>query len=209
MQSTAKQLLSRHRLISDQVTASELLILLEELETVITADPTRQGSVVEFGCYSGTTSLFITRLLQAYKSKFSFAVYDSFAGLPKKLQNDNNALGVDFVEGALKSSKSTFIQNFKKAQLPLPLIHTCWFESLNPESVPPEIVFAFLDGDFYSSISSSLALIWPKLSKKSVVVVDDYANPALPGAKKAVDEWLLSHPSRLLIKQSLAIIKPI
>jgi UDP-N-acetylmuramate--alanine ligase len=38
------------------------------------------------------------------------------------------------------------------------------------------------------------------------VVVDDYANEALPGAGKAVDEWLRTHPAKLHVEHSLAII---
>ena len=37
---------------------------------------------------------------------------------------------------------------------------------------------------------------------------DDYANEALPGAAKAVDEWLHTHPAKLRVEHSLAIIRP-
>lgn len=69
-----------------------------------------------------------------------------------------------------------------------------------------QIMFAFLDGDYYDSINSSMGLIENKLAKKAVIVVDDYANEALPGAAKAVDEWLLSHPHKVNIQASLAVL---
>ncbi len=98
--------------------------------------------------------------------------------------------------------------NFKKAGLPLPKIKKAWFSELTPADLPDKIAFAFLDGDYYESIMDSLRLIWSKLSEGAVVIVDDYANEALPGAAKAVDEWLRNHKARLKAEQSLAIIVP-
>lgn len=201
-----KKLLDSYPIISEQVTRGELEVLLTILDMTLTKHSS--GAVVEFGCYAGTTSLFITRLLKAHSGNFDFHVYDSFSGLPEKNAKDINALGENFIKGELSISKNTFVQNFKKAGLPLPIITKCWFESLDERRVPEEIVFAFLDGDFYTSILSSLSLVWPRLTKDSVVVVDDYANDALPGAKRAVDEWLEKHPASLKIEKSLAIIKP-
>jgi O-methyltransferase len=56
--------------------------------------------------------------------------------------------------------------------------------------VPAQIAFAFLDGDFYQSIKDSLKLVLPRMSQGSVIIVDDYAREALPGAAKAVHELL-------------------
>ena len=53
-----------------------------------------------------------------------------------------------------------------------------------------QIAFAFLDGDFYESIKDSIKLVAPKMSDGGVMVVHDYTNPALPGVKRAVDEWM-------------------
>ena len=75
------QLLAKYPIISDQVDAKELRVLLRELEKALRSGTT--GNIVEFGCYVGTTSLFIRRLLDAYRFAGEFHVYDSFAGLPE------------------------------------------------------------------------------------------------------------------------------
>ena len=67
------QLLAKHPIISDQVDAKELGVLLRELETVLRSGVT--GNIVEFGCYVGTTSLFIRRLLDAFFFKGEFVFY--------------------------------------------------------------------------------------------------------------------------------------
>ena len=71
-------------LISDQVTKEGVGVVWRELERIVQADV--PGAVVEFGCYAGTTSLFIRRLLDTYdqSSQRAFHVFDSFEGLPPK-----------------------------------------------------------------------------------------------------------------------------
>ena len=76
------QLLRTYPIISDQVDERELRVLLRELERLLRAGC--QGSVVEFGCYVGTTSLFIRRLLDAYQHAGAFHVYDSFAACQRR-----------------------------------------------------------------------------------------------------------------------------
>ncbi|HTE22852.1 MAG TPA: hypothetical protein VK674_07510 [Candidatus Limnocylindria bacterium] len=53
------ELLRTHPLISDQVEAGELRVVLSELNGVIERNTV--GDIVELGCYEGTTSLFIQR----------------------------------------------------------------------------------------------------------------------------------------------------
>ena len=198
-------LLAEYPIISDQVDAKELGVLLRELEKVLQSDVA--GSVVEFGCYVGTTSLFVRRLLDAYNFTGEFHVYDSFAGLPEKTQADNSAAGEQFKAGELLAPRKTFIQNFKKAGLKLPIIHKGWFTDFGPDDVPTDIIFAFFDGDFYESIADSFRVCDGKFQETATIIVDDYANEALPGAARAVDEWLKSHPARLVVEASLAIIR--
>jgi O-methyltransferase len=199
------QLLARFPLISDQVDVKELRALLTELELLLKSGA--RGAVVEFGCYIGTTSLFIKRLLDVYGSKAEFHVYDSFAGLPPKTSEDESPLGVQFVEGELFAAKKQFYENFKKAGLAAPIVHKAWFSDLTPADVPDDVFFAFLDGDYYESIKDSLRVIEPHLVASATIVVDDYGNEALPGASRATDEWLAAHPMTMRIQSSLAVLR--
>ena len=78
---------------------------------------------------------------------------------------------------------------FLRAGLPVPVIKKAWFSDLSVDDLPREIAFAFLDGDFYESIRDALKLVVPRMVKSGVLVVHDYTNPALPGVRKAVEEW--------------------
>lgn len=193
-----------HPLVSDQVSALEVSIILWQLEELLAKGS--EGAVVEFGCYAGTTTLFIRRLLDQYHHDGPLHVYDSFAGLPTKTSQDASAAGEQFQPGELLASKKHLLRNFYKARLAPPIIHKAWFDKLSPDDVPGEIMLAFLDGDYYESIRDSLRLITPKLAPHAIIIVDDYANEALPGARRAVDEWIGGCSAKLRVEASLAII---
>lgn len=189
--------------MSNQVNEREIAIIVRELKAVI--NQKIPGDVVEFGCYVGTTSVFLARILN--QTQKTLYLYDSFEGLPEKSAFDHSPAGLQFQKGELKATKKQLIDNLIKAHVPKPIITKAWFNELTKNSVPSSIAFAFLDGDYYQSIKSPLLLIQPHLAPRSTIIVDDYANEALPGAAKAVDEWLGSRPgAKLQIEQSLAII---
>jgi O-methyltransferase len=196
-------LLQRHPIVTDQVTQAELAVVLRECHAALRA----AGDVVELGCYSGTTSLFLQRLIAKEAPHKVLHVYDSFEGLPAKGEEDTSPVGEQFVEGELATSRAELEKHFKQAGLRMPVIHKGWFENLQDSDMPEKICFAFLDGDFYSSILSSLRAVQTHMEAGGVIVVDDYQSEALPGARKAVQEWLANNPGTLQVEASLAIIR--
>ncbi len=190
------------KLLSDQVDEREITIILRELETVLKNDV--PGDVVEFGCYVGTTSVFLADRLKNTNKKLH--LYDSFEGLPPKTREDDSPAGMQFKTGELLATKRQLITNLKQANVPMPAITKGWFSDVSEKDVPNTIAFAFLDGDYYRSVYDPLVLIWNHLAPGAIIVVDDYANEALPGAAKATDEWLRTHEGKLRVEHSLAII---
>lgn len=192
-------------IISDQITQKGLGIVCTQLEKVL--DTNTPGAIVEFGCYAGTTSLFIRRSLDAHnESKRPFHVYDSFAGLPPKRSEDHNAAGVAFEAGKLYVSKKEFLHQFRIANLVPPIVHKGWFNQLTDEEIPAPIAFAFLDGDFYDSILSSLRLVWPKLSPEGVILIDDYKRETLPGVERAVHDFIQGKGVEIRLEHNIAIL---
>ena len=185
---TVTTLLNQFGLVSDQVDKDQLKVILGELGKTLTNG--LDGAVVEFGCYIGTTSLFIRRLLDNYKDTRQFHVYDSFTGLPPKTAADESRAGDQFQAGELAVSKKQFLIQFQKANLKPPIIHKGWFKDITSNEVPDQISFAFLDGDFYESIRDSLRLVLPRMQQGGVIIIDDYAREALPGAARAAHELL-------------------
>jgi O-methyltransferase len=204
----AEELLGEYPLVSDQVSRQQVASILRELEIVL--ENNVAGAIVEFGCYIGTTSLFIRRLLdtRGEGSQHEFHVYDSFEGLPPKTMADNSSVGEQFVGGELAVSKRQFMNEFLKARLDLPFMHKKWFAELAEHDVPKQICFAFLDGDFYESIRDSLQLVLPCLQPGATLVLDDYAREALPGVAKAVHEFVPRDlQSKIRVEYNLGIIR--
>ena len=232
-----------------QVSDKETAIIIDLLRKVLVRGVS--GDVVEFGCYRGDTSLLIEKELEKADAKNSeiisnseasverrgFWIYDSFEGLPAKTKEDASVAGDGFSEGELLISKREVVERFKKTGLRVPRVRKGFFENLDPgkisasgevlrssADIPDKICFAFLDGDLYQSIKTSLELVAPRLVRdetgkiQSVIIVHDYNNPQLPGVAKAVDEWLANFDRvtndvaapktapRLQRRESLAII---
>ncbi|RYF29274.1 MAG: hypothetical protein EOO17_01940 [Chloroflexi bacterium] len=195
--------IDRDVLLSDQVDRRELKRIVQECQQVIEKGVT--GDVVEFGCYVGTSSVYLAKLIEG--SDRQLYLYDSFEGLPEKVAKDQSPVGLQFRSGELLATKRQLITNLKRANVTMPVIKKGWFSDLTPSDVPANIGFAFLDGDYYHSVMDPLKLIWPNLTPGAVIVVDDYANEALPGAAHAVNEWLRTHSGKLTVYASLAIIQ--
>lgn len=213
---------SKNQDYMQQVTARETEILLQELTKTLTHNI--PGDVVEFGCYKADTSVLYQKLLEsmghggafqpenqaAQASQKMLWLYDSFEGLPAKTREDNSAAGDAFQAGELLVTKREVIEKFKKMGLKLPKIKKAFFDNLDIiYDIPEKISYAFLDGDLYQSIKTSLNLVSNKMSPGGVIIVHDYNNPELPGSARAVDEWLKAHQAKVAsfrVAETLAII---
>lgn len=213
---------SKNQDYMQQVTARETEILLQELKKTLNNNV--PGDVVEFGCYKADTSVLYQKLLESMGHGGSLQsenhthstdqktlwLYDSFEGLPAKTREDNSAAGDAFQAGELLVTKREVIEKFKKMGLKLPKIKKAFFDDLDIiYDIPEKISYAFLDGDLYQSIKTSLRLVAEKMSQGGVIIVHDYNNPELPGSSRAVDEWLKAHQAKVAsfrVAETLAII---
>ena len=192
------------KLLSDQVDEKEIVVILRELVKT----KNLAGDVVEFGCFVGTTSVFLTKEIEKWNTEKSLWLYDSFEGLPEKSREDENSLGEVFKKGELLATKKQLISNLRKSGVrKMPKITKGWFSELSKEQIPHKISFAFLDGDYYHSILDPLNLIWENLESGAIIVVDDYGNHALPGALKAVDEWCKKYNIKVKVEATLVIFE--
>ena len=56
-----------------------------------------------------------------------------------------------------------------------------------PKNLPDKISILRLDTDWYESTKAELEILYPKLSKNGILLIDDYGH--WKGARKAVDEF--------------------
>ncbi len=204
---------------NDQVSQLETERILAVAKEGLAAE----GDFVELGCYKGDTALLLAELLRDFQRGVGKSVegcgkvcgklsrrlwiYDSFEGLPEKNEEDFSEVGAEFKAGELFVTKREVKERLLRAGLSGPVIKKAWFSDLTGADMPEKIAFAFLDGDFYEWIRDSLKLVEGRMVPGGAIVVHDYSNLALPGVRKAVDEWLLNKDLRTEVYQSLRVIK--
>ena len=60
-------------------------------------------------------------------------------------------------------------------------------DTLFSQTIPDKIAILRLDTDFYESTKIELEVLWSRLVKGGIIIIDDYA--AWNGAQKAVNEF--------------------
>ena len=63
-----------------------------------------------------------------------------------------------------------------------------------------------IDLDLYSGYQTVLRYLYPLLSSKGVICLDDYGHTKWPGCQKAVDEFLILNPNFTIIQSDLGNI---
>lgn len=152
------------------------------------------GDVVELGCNQGSTSLALQMLIRFRSPERTLHVYDSFEGLPPPLPEDG---ATPYGAGSCTTARETFVTRFQAFGVPLPEIHQGWFSQTLPRELPEKMGFAYLDGDFYSSILESLEAIYPRLAPGAIVVIDDYGAALLPGVVAACQDFFKNKPEQI------------
>ena len=182
------------------------------------------GDLVECGVWEGGNIILFGYLLRKLNLDKKIYAYDTYSGMVEPSIHD-----ATFKDSNLKNSKniykskdgwakcdlkkvktniSKFIDNHDKDYI---FIEGDVRETLDDQNnLPDKISLLRLDTDFYESTSKELEVLFPRLQKNGVLIIDDYGH--WKGQKKAVDEyfnlkedfyWLhrIDYKSRLLIKK--------
>ena len=174
--------------ITNMMEPHEIYGVLKHLQYILENDI--PGDIIEFGCFIGTVSLFIRKLLDEYNSDKLYHVYESWKGLPKKHAKDHSNDERQFNEGMFQINKHEFLGAFQNFGLKIPIIHDGEFANINNNDYPNRIAFVFMDGDFYTSTRDALDKVYLKVVDNGIILIDDCGWPPLPGPKHACEEFL-------------------
>ncbi|MFB6394226.1 TylF/MycF/NovP-related O-methyltransferase [Polymorphospora lycopeni] len=160
----------------------------------------RPGAVLEVGCHAGRTSVWLQQIIQDHAPDRDLHLFDSFKGLPEPGRHDSL-----LTAGDLAVSEDDVRANFTEWALSMPTIHPGWFDETLPAGCPDTVCFAYLDGDYYDSILTSLEHVYPRLAPGGVILIDDYCdrdtNPqawdGFPGVKLACDDYFRDRPDEV------------
>jgi O-methyltransferase len=132
--------------------------------------PTVEGVVVECGCYLGGSTANLSLVCEIVGREL--IVYDSFEGLPAPDPSDK--YGNPFTEGVLDADLEQVKGNVRRYGA----IDSCtfvkgFFADTLPHHEQP-VVLCFLDVDLQGSLHDCVINLWPHLTEKGYVFIDEY-----------------------------------
>ena len=170
-----------------------------------------RGDFVECGVWRGGNSIVALYILNKLKSKKKLWMYDTFAGMTEPTNNDfeNHTGQLAINEFKLKSSENynewcyasiddvkNNIKNYQK-NIDVKFVKGDILQTLKINSnIPNDISVLRLDTDWYESTKLELEILFPRLQKGGVILIDDYGHWG--GCKKAVDEYFSKSLSKPL-----------
>ena len=162
------------------------------------------GAVVECGVWRGGSAMMAGLSLEEAGDRRELWLYDTFEGMSEPTAADRTydgrpaadvlaaaESGSDVWAGATlddvrRNVLGTGVQDGDLHLIPGKVEQTI------PAQAPDEIAILRLDTDWYESTRHELQHLYPRLSPRGVLIIDDYGH--WQGARQAVDEYFAEHP---------------
>ncbi len=151
------------------------------------------GDIVECGVWRGGNII----LARFHCPDRVCWLFDTFEGMANRSEWDVSRSGVKVGVGKSAVSVEEVTENFRatgtfdasKLRFVKGMVEDTLLVKTN---LPEHIALLRLDTDWYHSTRIELEVLWPRLSKGGVLIVDDYGH--WQGARKAVDEYFKGKP---------------
>jgi len=179
------------------------------------------GDFVECGVWKGGNIILLKKLIEKFNLKKNIYGFDTFEGMvepsfydvnynnksAKRMFDEHKKKEIGFAMCSIDDVKRNIKKNTKTDNIFL-IKGKVENTLMNKKKLPKKISILRLDTDFYESTKIELEILFPRLVKGGVLIVDDYG--FWKGAKKAVDEYFcdyrqfmhyVDHSCRLLIKK--------
>jgi O-methyltransferase len=172
----------------------QLCILVQLLEESLNV----RGTILEIGCYIGSTTIFLNKHLQYRQIQRTYYALDTFSGFTKRdidfevtVRNKNRGELDEclFNLNSLTWFKYTLALNNIRNVIPI----KSDILQYNLESLNQKFAFVLIDVDFYSPVKSALNKVWPLMNPDGIIIVDDcLPNALFDGAHLAYTEFIES-----------------
>lgn len=167
------------------------------------------GDLVECGVWKGGSSMLMALMLKKYGvTNKKIYLYDTFEGMPEPSSIDKTTQGVS--ASILMSKETKENENSVWCYSPIEEVkNTLISTGFLPENlifvkgkvedtllkqVPERISVLRLDTDWYESTKIELEILYPLLSERGVLIIDDFGH--WEGAQKAVIEYFRLNDNR-------------
>jgi hypothetical protein len=168
------------------------------------------GDFIECGTWRGGHGIIASHVLKKHKSDRRIVLIDTFSGMTDSSKQDFFWDGQDAKSKLNEIDQDVVISDYLVASSD-ELKNNLTFLNLNQnveiiqgdvrevllDNDFNKISFLRLDTDFYDSTRIELELLFPKVSKRGFILIDDY--DAWSGSKKATDEYLQKNNLNLML----------
>jgi predicted O-methyltransferase YrrM len=152
------------------------------------------GSIVEIGCATGHTTIYLNRHLDEIGSSRPYVCVDTFAGFTEDdIAHETNHRGKtrEKLQGFRINRKEWFDRNLKDNGVSRVSTHGADIKQFDVANFAPKNSFCLLDVDLYQPVKAGLQRIYPRMVPGGIIVVDDVAdNGAFDGAHQAYIEFM-------------------
>lgn len=161
------------------------------------------GDFVECGVWRGGNSMIAKKLFNNAKESRKVHLFDTYTGMTEPTDADRKVRGnaaatdkykdvkkegyVDWCYASLEDVQAGF-SNLEIGTENVEFIKGDVLETLRvKKNIPESISVLRLDTDWYESTKLELELLYPLLSPRGILIIDDYSS--WQGARKATDEY--------------------
>jgi len=179
------------------------------------------GDFVECGVWRGGSMMLVARTLVALgATDRRLYLYDTFEGMSRPSEHDVTLRGSKAAlpewerhrRGLFDRLRRLFYRHWYEGGLDqvrknltstgYPADHLVFVkgkvEDTLPGTAPEKVALLRLDTDWYESTKHELVTLYPRLSHRGILILDDYGYWA--GAKQAVDEYFSDRPAELMTR---------
>lgn len=172
------------------------------------------GDIVECGVWKGGSASAIALTLKNLGDETrELYLYDTFSGMTSPTDVDVSIYGETALKQFSKTQISKDASNWCSSPLeevrenvigtgyPKDKLHFIKgkVEDTIPKYIPKKIALLRLDTDWYESTKHEMTHLFPLLSSKGVIIIDDYGH--WEGARKAVDEYIAENNLCILLNR--------
>ncbi|MDR2091730.1 MAG: TylF/MycF family methyltransferase [Azoarcus sp.] len=167
-------------------------LMIGELMRLTPAVP---GDTAECGAYKGCGSHIILLAPPPHDVACprEHYVFDSFEGLSAPSPEDGNY----WKKADLRSGREIIEHNLSEFRN----VHFMegWIPKRFDEVKDRRFAFVHIDVDLYEPTRDAIAFFYERLNPGAILICDDYALYSCPGATKAVDDFLMDKPEKMIL----------
>lgn len=170
-----------------------------------------EGTVVECGVWKGGSSMLMARsLMQMHSVNRSLYLYDTFEGMPEPSEKDRDYKNTPGRKAWEKNKRQNINlwcyasleevkTNMQSTGYPGEKIRYVKgkVEETIPAVIPEKIALLRLDTDWYESSYHEIKHLFPLLSHKGILILDDYGH--WKGQQEAIDRYFREESIRMYL----------